>query len=92
MACSCTEYPVSGNEVANIPVKIGEPLSTACQRAVTIGSIPQIINFANFTLVDGAIPTSKPSNGGIANMGSFFTSRKGCFYNEWSQDYGTTCA
>jgi hypothetical protein len=57
----------SGNAVSNIPVKIGEALSTSNQRASIIGAIPEVIRYAGFTLVGGAPSVTKASNGGFAD-------------------------
>jgi len=88
--CDCTA-PEQGNLVSNIPVKIGSPLSTACQRATTIGSIPEVTRFANFTLVDGAVAIDVVSSGGICSIPSFFQTRRGCFYDMNSRLSGSTC-
>lgn len=82
----------SGNEESNIPNKVGAPLSAACDRSATMGSIPEVIYHPAFTQVDGAAVVGKPSNGGIANPGSFFKSRRGCFYDKDAKFSGSTCA
>jgi hypothetical protein len=84
----------NGNEVFNIPVKEGAPLSTACQRANMIGSIPEVISYAGFTLIDGGVKANKVSNGGIAKaqMATFFNRRgsnQGCFGD--IKFYGSVC-
>lgn len=85
----------SGNDVSGIPVKVGEPLSSSCDRAVTVGSIPEVIRHPAFTTVDGAVLASKSSNGAIPSgaLVSFFSGRskaKGCFGD--ISLYGSTCA
>lgn len=76
MACDCPDVlNRSGNSVNaenHIPVKVGAPLSTLNQRATLMGSIPQVVNFAGFTLVDCGVVTNLVSNGGIKNPGLFF--------------------
>jgi len=79
MSCNCTPASSSGNDVYGIPLKIGFPLSTACERANIVGSIPQVIRYAGFTLINGGLLASKPSNGGIGNPSNFFQYRSGCF-------------
>lgn len=91
MACSCTVYDYNGNPVNQIPVKVGEPLSTACERVTAIGSIPEVIRYAGFTLVAGAPVGGIVSNGGIANPKSFFASRTGC-YQDMDARVASTCA
>lgn len=82
MACGCPDIlDNSGNPVSGIPVKIGAPMSTLGQRFVTFGSIPQVLNYANFTLVGGMAVGGVPSNGGILNTASFFRTRTGSLYN-----------
>ena len=51
MAFECPKEPVSGHDERNIPVKPGAPLSTACERSSTKGSIPEVIRFPRVTLV-----------------------------------------
>lgn len=89
MSCSCTTQ--FGNQVYGIPQKVGEPLSTACERTTIVGQIPETINFPNFTTVNGAVAASIPSDGGIQNMVEFFKSRKGCYYDMNARLYGSTC-
>ena len=72
---------MGGNITYNIPVKEGFPLTTACERATMIGSIPETIKFPGFTLVRGGVVTNRIASAGIANMASFFKSRKGCYYD-----------
>ena len=90
------EYDIpnnSGNDVTNIPIKQGAPMSTSCQRANTIGSIPEVIRHPAFTTIDGGVAAVKVSNGGISlgAMGSFFNRRnKECFDDIPLQ--GSTCA
>jgi hypothetical protein len=85
MACVCTTGPIPGvgkDEVSYIPIKIGEPLSTGCERANTTGSIPQVLRYANFTLVGGALVGGRVSNAGINNIPSFFKTRDECYHNK----------
>lgn len=90
--CSCTVCQgQSGNPVSGIPVKVGSPLSSACERATLIGSIPEIVRFVNFTMVSGAPAINAIPMGGICNIPSFFKSRNGCFYNSNSRLSGATC-
>lgn len=84
----------NGNEVYNIPVKVGAPLSTACERANMIGSIPEVIRHPAFTVVNGAIPATKVSSGGISAgaMATIFNRRgsvNGCFGD--SMLMGSSC-
>jgi len=92
MACACTLNPQSGNDTYGIPIKIGEPLSDACSRDQVMGSIPEVLKYAGFTLVGGAPASSKISNGGISNIASFFKVREGCYYNRDSILSGSTCS
>lgn len=67
---SFTNYVIpsqNGNEVYNIPVKEGFPLSAACERVNHLGSIPEVIRFPSFTLIGGAVKASKVSSGGFAS-------------------------
>ena len=92
MACGCPDIlDNSGNPVSGIPVKIGAPMSTLGQRFVTVGSIPQVLNYANFTLVDGGVVSGVPSNGGILSTASFFRSRTGSLYNSNSAQLAELC-
>mgnify|MGYP001270047970 CR=1 FL=1 len=76
-----------------IPVKVGEPLSTACDRANVVGSIPRVIRYAGFTLVDDGAISSVPSNGGIADakLVSFFNNEYGCYKGNNSRLASTCC-
>lgn len=92
MACDCPSIlDNSGNPVSGIPVKIGAPMSTLSQRFVTVGSIPVVLNYANFTLVNGALAATRPSNGGIANLASFFRTRSGSLYNNDNAQLAELC-
>lgn len=62
-----------------IPVKVGQPLSSACQRATVIGAIPQVIRYPSFTTANGAVLASAVSNAGISNLNAFFTNKSGCY-------------
>ena len=88
---SCVATNPSGNLVSQIPVKVGTPLSSACERAVTDGSIPQIVRFANWTQVNGAPVQNRVSMGGICSIPSFFKTRNGCFYSSKGRLSGATC-
>lgn len=84
----------NGNDVYNIPVKVGAPLSTACERANIIGNIPEVIRHPAFTVVNGGIPARRVSSGGISEvaMATIFNRRgsvNGCFGDVPS--YGSTC-
>lgn len=85
MPCDCGPGEVSGNEVSNIPIKQGFPLSTPCERATIMGAIPEVIRYPAFTLVRGATIVSKESNGGILNPTSFWKPRAGCYYDKNAQ-------
>lgn len=92
MPCPCPSiYDNSGNAVYGIPLKVGQPLSTLPQRFVGVGSIPSVINFGGFTTVDGALVTGVPSNGGIGNPVSFFSTRSGSLYNSPHADLAEVC-
>lgn len=92
MACDCPSIlDNSGNPVSGIPVKIGAPMSTLGQRFVTVGSIPVVLNYANFTLVNGFAVSGVPSNGGIADTASFFRTRSGSLYNSNSAQLAELC-
>lgn len=93
MAFTCKDPAQnSGNDEHAIPVKQGAPLSAACDRAATTGSIPEVIRYANWTKVAGAPVGSKISNGGIQNMSAFFKTREGCYYDKDARFSGSTCA
>ena len=62
-----------------IPIKIGEPLSSACERATIVGSIPEVVRYPAFTMVNGAVVEGVTSNGGIRNTRSFFSAKSGCY-------------
>lgn len=92
MACECPDLlNNSGNPVSGIPVKQGAPLSTLAQRFSGIGSIPQVLNYANFTLVNGAAVGGIPSNGGIGNPATFFRTRSGSLYNKAQTQLAELC-
>lgn len=100
MSCNCGPYPQSGNAPVGatsgnqywIPLKVGFPLSSACERATVIGSIPEIIRYPGYTAVNGSPVVVLQSNGGISNKASFFKKRSGCYGNESGQVGGTNCA
>lgn len=82
----------SGNPAGGpIPIKVGEALSSACERNVIIGAIPSIVRYPGFTLVAGGVAARKPSSGGIQNMASFFKHREGCYHDKNAQ-LPSTCA
>ena len=81
----------SGNAGPSIPVKVGEPLSTACERATVVGAIPMVIRFPGFTTVNGDAIAGVSSNGGICNLGAFFLNRDGC-YDDKNAQLASTCA
>lgn len=76
-----------------VPLKIGEPMSTACQRATVIGAIPEVIRFPNFTTSNGAVVSGVPSNGGMdeARLMAFFTTKSGCYQDENARLASTCC-
>ena len=88
--CLCGTNP-QGNETTQIPRKIGQPLSTACQRVSTIGSIPEVLIYPGVSLVDGGLITLSTPNGGISNMSSFFKSRVGCYAAKDARLSASTC-
>ena len=91
MGCNCESNPnPSGNEVYGISLKQGFPLSTACDRARAVGSIPAVIRYPNFTMIGNGVFESRPSNAGIDNMASFFAQHDGC-YGE-NANYPSNCA
>lgn len=75
------------------PRKIGEPLSTACERANVVGSIPVVIRYPSYTLVSGGAVAGITSSAGISEdkMASFFTYN---LYSCYSQNarVASTCA
>ncbi len=90
---ACLNPAVGGNPVNNVPLKPGAPLSTACERANTIDSIPEVLRTPWFTIVGGALVTTyRVSPGGLINPNSYFKSRQGCYYNEHGRLAGSTCA
>lgn len=91
MAFTCPQEPVSGHEERNIPVKQGAPLSTACERSSTRGSIPSVVRLPQVTLVAGGVSETMTSNGGIRNMKSFFKNRDGCYANVDARFSGSNC-
>lgn len=87
-----TSYSKSGNDVYNIPVYQGEPLSAACQRTTTMGNIPEVYNYPGFTVVNGVLETKRTPMAGIASgeLRNFFGRRmSGCFGDV--PYYGTVC-
>jgi hypothetical protein len=89
MPCACSNP--TGNDVYGIPVKIGEPLSTACERATMVGSIPQVTIYGGATFVNGALVSGVVSDGGIENLSEFFKARNGCYYSMTARPFGSTC-
>lgn len=93
MSCTlCGQGVGSGNTTYGVPIKEGFPLSTANQRAVTMGSIPEVIRYPSWTKVGGVAVAGIPSNGGIYNMSNFFKSRTGVYSDKNGQSGGSTCA
>jgi hypothetical protein len=92
MSCSTVPGNLGGNDSFFIPLLVGEPLSTACERANLIGSVPVILRWANFTTVNGAVATSKLPSAGIMNKASFFSTRGGCYQNPNGNIGVSTCA
>lgn len=76
----------------NIPLKEGFPLSTPCERATIVGSIPEIVRYPAYTMVfgEGAV-AGVPSNGGIGTPVAFFKDRRGCYADKNNQQ-ASTCA
>lgn len=76
----------------NIPIKWGEPLSSACERAGVIGSIPEVTRYPGFTTINGGVFFNVPSSGGIGNLGLFFRNRgNGCYQNANARLASTCC-
>ena len=75
------------------PLKIGEPMSTACERSTRRGSIPEVIRFPKFTTVNGAVVAGITSSAGIApaSMVAFMRNNTGGCYNELTMQ-ASTCA
>lgn len=94
MACVCNLPPVGGKHTdVGVPVKIGQPLSTACERLTVIGSIPYTIRYPGWILVNNASAVNVVSDGGIENTASFFKNLSGCYQSEFAQPSGgSTCA
>jgi len=98
-AASFNSYVIpsqNGNDVYNIPVKEGAPLSAANERAGNIlGSIPSVVRFPSFTLIGGAVKASKASNGGFASEAGL-TNMLNKRIGEGAYDnlgyFGSTCA
>jgi hypothetical protein len=74
-----------------IPIKVGEPLSSACERATIVGSIPEVIRYPWFTKIGGGVFASTISNGGIQNTKEFFSSKKGCYEDRNARLASTCC-
>lgn len=93
MPCACPDLlQNSGNPVYGIPVSSGiSPLSTLTQRYVGVGSIPNVLNYANWTSVDGQFVAGIPSNGGILNPLGFFRNRTGSVYNNPNAQLAELC-
>lgn len=91
MACSACSTSQAGNSTYYLPVKVGEPLTTASDRARIIGSIPQIIRLPWFTLSNDAVAVGTISNAGISNTASFFKTRKGVYSDKNGQLSGSNC-
>lgn len=91
MPCDTQNPALGGNEVANIPVKVGEPLSSACERAHVVGSIPEVVYHPAFTVVNGGIPATKISSAGIQNRELFFSTKSGCYTDRDSRFSGSSC-
>lgn len=95
MACDCPSLlNNSGNDVYGIPVKVGQPLSTLAQRFSTVGSIPFVLNYPGFTVVNcGVVANTRQSNGGIGSMKNFFRYRGPCgnVYNNEQANLAALC-
>lgn len=82
----------SGNPTGGpIPIKVGEPLSSACERATVVGAIPVVIHYPGYTTINGGVAPVLVSNGGICNLGAFFLNRDGC-YSDKNAQLASTCA
>lgn len=81
----------SGNTGPSIPIKVGEPLSTACERAHITGSIPVVIHYPGYTTVNGGAVIGTISDGGICNPAVFFLNHDGCFSDKNAR-LASTCA
>lgn len=82
----------SGNPVFGIPVKIGAPMSTLSQRFTDVGSIPEVLNYPGWTLVNGAAVGGIASMGGISNPGNFFRTRSGgSLYDSYHANLAELC-
>lgn len=94
MACDYTIPPVGGKHTdVGVPVKCGQPLSSACERLTVIGAIPHTIRYPGWVLVSGAPSVNVVSDGGIENPASFFKNLTGCYQSEHAQPSGgSTCA
>jgi len=79
------------NDTSGRPIRVGEPLSTANERAYILGAIPEVIRFANYTTVAGKAVVGKLSSAGIGNTSVFFKSRSG-YANKNQLQSGSTCA
>jgi len=80
------------NPSPSIPIKVGAPLSSSCERATLVGSIPEVIRHPAFTTVNGAIAAPvKASSGGICNLNSFFKNYSDCYEND-NNRLASTCA
>lgn len=86
-----THAQSSLNPSTKLEIKVGEPLSTACERGHILGAIPEVIRHPGFTVSAGGIPDRKTSSGGIQNMASFFKARHGCYHDKNAQ-LPSTCA
>jgi hypothetical protein len=93
MPCTtCGQGYGSGNTVSGIPIKDGHALSSANERAVIMGSIPQVVRHPAWTLVGGKAVAGITSNGGISNPSNFFKNRIGVYFDKNGQSGGSTCA
>lgn len=79
------------NPESFIPIKEGEPLSTGCERFGEVGSIPEVIRYPSYTLVNGVVATSVVSSGGIVNPAAFFLNKSGCYTNDNAQLASNCC-
>lgn len=79
--------------VAYHPLKVGEPLSTACERSSNLGSIPEIFHYPQFTVVGGEAVVGIPSNGGMsqARLSMFMTHKQGCYKNQFTRLASSCC-
>lgn len=92
---SCMTGNCGGSASNNFPLHqeqldalYGGPLSSKNARATQVGSIPNVIRWANFTLVDCQVAPSTQSAGGIANLDNFWRGKPGVYGGDFG-DFDT---